>query len=242
MSGHSKFANIKHRKNEQDVKRSKQFVKIAKELTVSVKKGGPDINSNPSLKSIVDKAKSYNMPKENYLRIIKKASGVDNKTNFEEIRYEGHGPCGIAFIINVLSDNKKRTVSSLKSYFKKVNGALAQGNSVLYMFDHKGVIKFNTDLNEDDTFNLIMECAQVEDFKFKENEVEIISSIKDFEKVKKFLNRKNINDFNEAEIKWIPNQFIGPLEKQNDLDNFYKLKSMLDDDEDVSDFFHNLKL
>lgn len=239
MSGHSKFANIKHRKGAQDANRSKMFVKIAKEITVAVKKGGgPDPNSNSALRSILVKAKANNMPKDSYMKAIKKAAGAGDESNFTEISYEGFGPGGVAYIVDCLTDNHVRTAAKIRSYFKKCNGSLGQTNSVSYLFEKKGLIGFTSDsLTEDEVFEWVME-NDGENLDVNDDEFLITCSVDNFEKMQKFIESKNIDSVFVSEVKWIAKDIVNPVGK--DLDDNQELIDRLEDDEDVENFYHNL--
>ncbi len=242
MAGHSKFANIKHRKDAQDIKRSKLFVKISKEILVAIKRGGTDIETNSSLRNVIDKAKTYNMPKDNYLKIIKKASTLSQDLkNYETIFYEGYGPGDVAFIVECLTDNRNRSSSNIKSYFNKFNGNLGQTNSVLYMFEQKGFIGFESyKFNEETIFDWALEI-NAENLESDKHNFLIITSMKNFDKTKKFFNNKGIKEFNVLELKWIPNQTI--IIKNNEvIEKVKKFINILENDDDVQNVYHNFEI
>ena len=156
MAGHSKWANIKHRKGRQDAQRAKVFTRIGKELTIAAKLGGGDIGFNPRLRLAVDKAKAANMPKDNMERAIKKGTGELEGVDYQEIRYEGYGPGGVAFLVDVVTDNKNRSASSVRMNFSRNDGNLGETGSVSFLFDRKGVFEFKKDGIDED---VLMETA-----------------------------------------------------------------------------------
>ena len=170
MSGHSKWANIKHKKEKGDAARAKIFTKMGREIAVAVKMGGPDPESNSKLKDVIAKAKSLNVPNDNIERSIKKASGEGDTTNYEEIIYEGYGPSGVAVIVETLTDNRNRTASEMRHYFDKFGGNLGQMGCVSFMFDTKGVIIIDNEENELDEETVMMEAldAGASDFSAEE--------------------------------------------------------------------------
>ena len=238
MAGHSQFANIKHRKDVQDSKRAKIFIKISKEINVAVKKGGPNIESNPSLRLVLEKARANNMPKDNYEKVIKKAAGETTTDNYEEVRYEGYGPNGVAVIVECLTDNRNRTAANVRSYFTKKGGSLGQTNSVAYLFECKGIIAFSNDqLCEDEVLEWLLE-TKAEDLQVENNNFIIITAPDKLMQVKKFLTEvKKINDFDVVEITMNPTQFV-------EVDSSTKEKvegliNLLEEDDDVQQVYHN---
>lgn len=157
MAGHSQYANIKHRKDAQDNKRGKIFQKLSREIYVAVKLGGANVENNPRLKLMLEKARRINMPKDNINRAINKASNKNETTNYEAVTYEGYGPSNIAIIIHCLTDNKNRTASNIRSYFNKLGGHLAATNSVQYLFQTTGVIQFSSLLSVEKILELIID-------------------------------------------------------------------------------------
>ncbi len=239
MSGHSQFANIKHRKDAQDAKKAKVFVKISKEITIAVKKFGPDLNSNSTLRTVIEKAKLNNMSKSTYLKIIQRAVGLGNSKNYNNVMYEGYGPNGVAFIINCLTDNQNRTTANIRSYFNKVEGSLGQNNSVNYLFEQKGLIGFNDDfLTEEKVLNWVVE-NECDDLKCSNNNFLITTNLQKFEEMKKFLFKQNIKNFDVCEIIWIP---IVKITNNSNLisEKINQLIDLLNNDEDVENFYHNL--
>jgi YebC/PmpR family DNA-binding regulatory protein len=237
MSGHSKWANIKRRKESVDCKRANIFSKIGREITVAVKSGGPDLNTNSKLKDIISKAKSNNMPNDNITRCIQKASGEGDNINYEEITYEGFGPAGVNVIVEALTDNKNRSAADIRSIFTKSGGTMGQTGSVSYMFKKQGIIiiEKNEKINEEDlTLNSIENGA--EDFVVEEEYYEIITSVENFTKLKEYL---ELNGYNlvEAQIKMIPN-ISKDLSKEEE-EKLQIFLDKLDDNDDVQNVWHN---
>ncbi|SCN21483.1 putative transcriptional regulatory protein YebC [Clostridium sp. N3C] len=207
MSGHSKWHNIQAKKSKTDAKKGKIFTKLGKELTIAVKNGGPNPDTNPKLKDVIAKAKANNMPLDTINRVIKKSSGEDDAVNYEEIVYEGYGPSGIAVIVNVLTDNKNRSAGNVRHAFTKFGGNMGATGCVSFMFQKKGqiVIEKTDDLDEDE---LIMEAleAGAEDFATEEEVFVITTSPEDFGTVREALEAKGL-EFLEAEVKMVPDTY-----------------------------------
>ncbi len=238
MSGHSQFANIKHRKGLQDSKKAKIFIKIGKEIMVAVKNGGADINSNSNLRAAIEKAKANNMPKDNYIKIIKKASTKEDMSKFLEIKYEAYGPCGIAYIIECLTDNINRTAANIRSYFNRYKCSLGQANSVLFLFERKGQLGFMNDtFNEDEIFEWVVE-NDCENLDVNQNNFLITCDSKKFKNMQRFLLEKNISNFFISEIKWIPKETIKI--NKNDFIKNETLIQILQNDDDIQNVFTNL--
>lgn len=184
MSGHSKWANIKRRKEAVDGKKAKIYSKLGKEITIAVKQGGPDVNINARLRDIISKAKSNNMPNDNITRCIQKAAGAENNSNYEEITYEGFGPCNVAVIVEAMTDNKNRAAADIRCIFDRSGGTMGQTGSVGYMFNKKGQIIIENDgtINEDDLMMELLELG-VEDFVSEEGYIEITCEVQDFTKL-----------------------------------------------------------
>ncbi len=191
MSGHSKFANIKHKKEKNDAAKGKVFTIIGREIAVAVKEGGPDPNNNSRLRDVIAKAKANNMPNDTIDRGIKRAAGDANAVNYEHVTYEGYGPSGIAIIVEALTDNKNRTASNVRNAFTKGNGSLGTSGCVSYMFDQKGQIiidREECDMDADDS--MMMADAGAEDFSEEEDSFEILTSPDDFSKVRETLEKR----------------------------------------------------
>lgn len=237
MAGHSKWANIKHRKGAQDAKRGKIFTKLIKEITVAVKASGPDAESNPRLRLALQNARGQNMPKDTIERAIKKASG-EGAENYDEVTFEGYGPDGIAVFVECATDNNTRTVSNVRSYFRKFNGSLGKDGCLQFVFDRKGVFLIeNNKLNEDD-FTMEMIDAGAEDVEFNEDLITVFSVMEDFGNIQKKLNDLEIEP-KEAGLQRIPNNMKET--SKNNFDTFMKLIDALEEDDDVQKVYHNLE-
>lgn len=191
MAGHSKWANIKHRKGAQDAKRGKIFTKLIKEITVAARIGGGDFETNPRLRLAVDKAKQANMPKDNIDRGIKKGTGDLDGVTYEEGTFEGYGPGGVAVIVEFLTDNRTRTVADVRHAFNKYGGSLGVSGSVAFMFDRKGQIIFSEDLDFDTIFEAALE-AGAEDVKEENGIIEVVTDPAEFETVKNALDAQGL--------------------------------------------------
>lgn len=242
MSGHSQFANIKHRKDAQDNKRGKIFQRITREIYVAVKSGGPFPENNPKLRAILEKARTLNMPKDNINRAIKKASSQGDTTNYEEIVYEGYGPGSIALIVHCLTDNKNRTASNIRSYFNKCQAKLGTPNSVQYLFSKAGVIEFSSKLSADEVLELVLDY-DVLDVQKDEDIIHIEVEVKDLLGVAETLNQAGIENFITNEIRNIPLEYTTAedVNSDQDLNLYQKLLDLLDEDEDVQLVESNFK-
>lgn len=240
MSGHSKFANIKHKKEKNDAAKGKIFTKLGREIAVAVKEGGgPDPNNNSKLKDIIAKAKANNMSNDTIERSIKKAAGEGQNVNYEHVRYEGYGPSGIAIIVDALTDNKNRTAANVRSAFTKGKGSIGNMGCVSFMFDEKGQIiidKEECDMDEDDIF-MIAADAGAEDLTDEEDSFEIITAPDDFSKVVEALEEANIK-MSSAEITMIPQNYSS-LTDEEDIKCLNRILDLLDDDDDVQDVYTN---
>ncbi len=238
MSGHSKWANIKRKKEATDSKKASIFSKLGKEITVAVKMGGSaDPNVNRKLKDVIAKAKSQNMPNDNINRCIQKAAGDSSAENYEEIVYEGFGPCGLAVIVEALTDNKNRTAADVRAAFSRAGGSLGQTGSVGYMFEKKGYILIEKSSNIDE-YELMLEVLEhgAEDFVSEEEYIEITTSPEDFSAVREFLEEKNITML-EADVRQIAN-----IKKDLTDEECEKVQNFLDkleDMDDVQNIWHN---
>lgn len=241
MAGHSKWHNIKNKKGKEDAKRAKIFTKLTRSIIVAVREGGPDPEFNPALKTAIEKAKAANMPNDNIERAIKRGSGESGTANFEEIRYEGYGPGGIAVFVTCLTDNRNRTASDIRHAFDKYGGNLGQSGCVSYLFDRKGLILIEREDNitEDD---LMLEAIDLgaEDFSSDENGFEIITSPEDFDKIRDGLAEKGYK-FAAAEISYIP-QNTTELTDEEDIRNMAKLIETLEENDDVQEVYHNWEI
>ena len=239
MSGHSKFANIKHKKEKNDAKKGKIFTVIGREIVVAVKEGGPDPANNSKLRDVIAKAKANNMPNDTIDRGIKKAAGDANADNFEVLTYEGYGPNGVAIIVKTLTDNKNRTAGNVRSYFTKGNGNIGTPGSVSFMFDNKGQIIIDKEECEMDADDLMMIAldAGAEDFVEEEDSYEILTDPDEFSTVREALEKEGI-PMMEAQVAMIPQTYV-ELTDEQDIKNLQKTLDLLDDDDDVTDVWHN---
>ena len=237
MSGHSKFANIKHKKEKNDAAKGKIFTVIGREIAVAVKEGGPDPANNSKLRDII--AKANNMPNDTIDRGIKKAAGDANSVNYEQVTYEGYGPSGIAIIVEALTDNKNRTASNVRSAFTKGNGNMGNSGCVSYMFDKKGQIIIDKEECEMDADDLMMIAldAGAEDFAEEEDSFEILTDPDDFSVVREALEKEGI-PMASAEVTMIPQNYV-TLTDENDIKYLNKTLDLLDDDDDVQAVYHN---
>ena len=230
MSGHSQFKNIMYRKGAQDSKRAKVFSKISREITVAVKEGGANPESNSRLRSALLSARSENMPKDNIERAIKKAQGGEDDTDFQFVRYEGYGPGGVAIIVEGLTDNKKRTAPEVRSAFTKYNGNLGEENSVSFQFDHVGYVLYKRDTaSEDEIFEAAIDCG-AEDIQSSDEIHEIICSIEQLSAVRDGLSKK-FGDPIEARITWKPKNTV-PINAST-AETLEKLIDLLEDNDDI---------
>ena len=236
MSGHSKWNNIKRKKEKTDGARAKVFTKIGREIAVAVKEGGGNPASNSKLAALIAKAKANSVPNDNIQRIIKRAEGGD-KTEYEAITYEGYGPGGIAVMVETLTDNRNRTAANMRHYFDKFGGNLGQMGCVGFMFTQKGVIV--VDLEDADPDQLMMDAldAGAEDFDASEDAAEITTDPDAFNDVIAALEAKGYT-FASADISLIPQTYV-KLTSEEDVKNMEKLLDMLEDNEDVQNTYHN---
>ena len=239
MSGHSKFANIKHKKEKNDAKKGKIFTVIGREIAVAVKEGGPDPANNSRLRDVIAKAKANNMPNYTIDRGIKKAAGDAGSVNYEYITYEGYGPSGIAIIVDALTDNKNRTAANVRSAFTKGNGNMGTTGCVSYMFDKKGQIIIDKEECEMDADELMMMAldAGAEDFSEEEDSFEVITDPDDFSDVREALEKEGI-PMASAEVTMIPQNYV-TLTDEDAIKSLQKTLDMLDDDDDVQNVYHN---
>ena len=240
MSGHSKWNNIKRKKEATDGAKAKVFTKIGREIAVCVKEGGGDPNNNSKLRDLIAKAKSNNVPNDNIDRIIKKAMGDGDKTNYEANVYEGYGPCGVAVIVETLTDNKNRTAANVRSAFTKGNGSVGTPGCVSYMFDKKGQIiidKEECEMDADDLMMLALD-AGAEDFADEEDSYEIITDPDDFSAVREALEKDGIA-MAEADVTMIPQTYVELTDPQA-LKDLNRTLDLLDDDDDVQYVYTNL--
>lgn len=238
MAGHSKWANIKHRKSAQDAKRGKAFTKVIKEISVAVKEGGPDPEMNPRLRLAIQKAKSVNLPKDTMERAIKKASGADSD-DYIETTYEGYAPNGVAVFVEVTTDNLNRTVASVRSIFNKYGGSMGVNGSVDYLFERKGV--FTLEAEERDEEELLLELidAGVQEVEKEDDLMIITCAFEDYGNVSSALEEMDIEPKN-SELSRIPTTTT-ELDVSQAM-TVLKLIDKLEDDDDVANVFHNLEM
>lgn len=239
MSGHSKWSTIKRKKGLIDAERGKIFQKLAREIYVAARMGEADPNHNPNLRMVIEKARSQNMPKDNIAKAIEKAKGMSNAEEYEQIRYEGYGYGGVAFMVDCLTDNRNRTASFVRSTFTKHGGNLGTDGSVSYMFERKGVMVIPNSYDEE----LIMMTsidANADDFKVNEDNYEILTKVTDFFKVKEALKKVGVTEFLTSEVIFIPNMEITLTEI--DQEKVLKLVEDLEDLDDVQNVYYNLKV
>lgn len=237
MSGHSKWKNIMHKKEKTDAQRAKIFTKIGKEIAVAVKAAGPNPESNGKLKELIAKAKANNVPNDNIERVIKKASS-DDSVDYEEIVYEGYGPCGVAVIVEAATDNRNRTGGDVRHYFDKFGGNLGQTGCVSYLFSDKGIIIIENDSSIDE--EKLMECALeagASDFEASDDSFEITTEPDDLAAVRDALEGAGYK-FASAEVEKIPSVYVD-LTDDDSIKKMNLLLEHLEDNEDVVDVWHN---
>ena len=236
MSGHSKWNNIKRKKEKTDGARAKVFTKIGREIAVAVKEGGGNPASNSKLAALIAKAKANSVPNDNIQRIIKRAEGGD-KTEYEAMTYEGYGPGGIAVMVETLTDNRNRTAANMRHYFDKFGGNLGQMGCVSFMFTQKGVIV--VDLEDKDPDQLMMDAldAGADDFDAGEDAAEVVTSPENFTAVCEALEKKGYT-FLSAEVEYVPSSYTR-LENEDDIKNMNLLIEHLEDSDDVQEIYHN---
>ena len=238
MSGHSKFANIAHKKAANDAAKGKIFTRLGKEIMVAVKEGGPDVNNNSKLRQVVAKAKASNMPNDTIDRAIKKAASSD-MTDYESVTYEGYGPNGTAIIVEALTDNRNRAASNIRNAFTKGGGNVGTPGSVSFMFDKKGqmiVAKEECDKDADELMMMALD-AGAEDFNEEDDCYEITTAPDDFDAVNEALTNDGIT-FASAEVTMIPQTYV-ELTSEDDLKKMRRILALLDEEDDVQNVYHN---
>jgi YebC/PmpR family DNA-binding regulatory protein len=239
MSGHNKWSTIKHKKGAADAKRGKLFSKLIKEITVAARMGGGDMESNPRLRQAVSTARAANMPKENITRAVKRGTGEIEGAQYEEVTYEGYGPGGVAVLVEVLTDNRNRTVAAIRNIFDKYSGNLGESGCVSWMFDKKAVIVVNAEgLTEEDVMELALE-AGAEDVKNEGEAFEIFADPSDFETVRSAVEEKGWK-IEIAEITMIPQNTV-KLDGKKAV-QMLKMMDALDDNEDLQKVFANFDI
>ena len=239
MSGHSKFSNIKHKKEKNDAAKGKIFTRLGREIAVAVKEGGPEPASNGKLRDVIAKAKANNMPNDTIDRSIKKAAGDANAVNYVPVTYEGYGPNGTAIIVEALTDNKNRTASNVRNAFTKGGGNVGTTGCVSFMFDKKGQILIDREECEMDPDDLMMEAleAGAEDINEEEDSFEIITDPDEFSQVREALEAAGI-PMAQAEVTMIPQTWV-ELTDEQDIKMINRILDLLDEDDDVQNVYHN---
>ena len=239
MSGHSKFANIKHKKVKNDAAKGKIFTIIGREIAIAVKEGGADPANNSKLRDVIAKAKANNMPNDTIERGIKKAAGDGDSVNYVQVTYEGYGPSGTAIIVDALTDNKNRTAANVRNAFTKGQGNIGTQGCVSYLFDQKGQIiiaKEDCNMDADDLMMMALD-AGAEDFSEEEDSFEVITAPDDFSAVREALEAENI-PMASAEVTMIPQTYVS-LTDEKDITNIQRILDLLDEDDDVQEVYHN---
>ncbi len=238
MAGHSKWANIKHRKGAQDKKRGKLFTRLLKEIAVATKEGGPDPDANPRLRMAIQNAKKANVPKDNITKAVNKGSG-DDGTSYEEVNLEGYAPHGIAVFVECLTDNNNRTVASVRSHFSKYGGSLGKSGSVDYMFDRKGVFIVNSEGLDEDEFTMELLEGGLEDIEHSDDTFVLTCAFEDFGLLNSKLEELQV-EVESSSLERIPaNTLTLDLDQAKSV---LKLLDIIEDDDDVQNLFHNLEL
>jgi YebC/PmpR family DNA-binding regulatory protein len=239
MAGHSQFKNIMYRKGAQDAKRGKVFTKLIRELTVAARSGSPDPEANPRLRTAIAAARAANMPKDTMERAIRRGAGEDGAENYEEVRYEGYGPGGVALIVEALTDNRNRTASEVRAAFGKHGGSLGESGSVSYMFDRVGLIHYQADVaSADEMFEAALE-AGAEDVASGEAGHEIMCAPDDVSHVRDALEQR-FGPADAARLDWKPNVSVTVEERQ--AETLFKLLAALDDNDDVQRVMANYEV
>lgn len=237
MSGHSKWSNIKHKKEKSDAQKAKVYTKLGREIAVAVKSGGPDPSINAKLKDIIAKARANNMPSENVQRCIKKAAGGDDTTNYEEVVYEGYGPSGVAVIVETLTDNRNRTAGDVRHYFDKYGGNMGQSGCVSFMFSKQGVIIIEQEgVDEEKLMEDALEAGAT-DFITDDGVFEIRTEPNDCGGIREDLEAKGYS-FVSAEVEYVPSTYTA-LTDPDDIKNMEKMLEMFEDNDDVQAVWHN---
>ena len=239
MSGHSKFANIKHKKEKNDAAKGKIFTVIGREIAVAVKEGGPDPNNNSRLRDVIAKAKANNVPNDTIERGIKKAAGDVNSVNYEQNTYEGYGPNGVAIIVETLTDNKNRTAANVRAAFTKGGGNIGTPGCVSFMFDKRGQILIDKEECDMDADELMMAALDLgaEDFNDEEDSYEILTDPENFSAVREGLEKLGVPMAN-AEVTMIPQNWV-TLSDEEDIKKMNRILDLLDAEDDVQNVYHS---
>lgn len=241
MSGHSKWANIKHRKGRQDAKRGKIFTRLGKEVTISAREGGGDIEGNPRLRLAVQNARAANMPGENIKRAIQRGTGEIEGVNYEEIRYEGFGPLGISVIMEAVTDNKNRTVAELRSQFSKLGGNLGESNSVAWNFVRKGVVTMKTNnISEDEYLEHVLESG-ADDLEYDEEQTRVICAMENYAIVNKYFSDNKKFEIEESKLEYLPNDFV-KIDNVNDAKKVLRFIENFEEHDDIQNVYANFDI
>ena len=239
MAGHSKWANIQHRKKAQDAKRGKLFTRLIREIVVAAKSGGSDLDANPSLRTAVDKAKSQSVPKDAIERAVKRGAGELDGSDFEEIRYEGYGPAGIAFIVDCLSDNRNRTVAEVRHAFSKAGGNLGQTGSVAYMFSSLGVLLYSPDHDEDTIMEAALEAGAEDVIVDEDGSIEVITAAEEYVAVKQAMTDAGFEpDESDLTMRASTNTEL----ETEDAEKVLRLVDLLESSDDVQEVYYNAEI
>ncbi len=239
MAGHSKWANIQHRKKAQDAKRGKLFTRLIREIVVAAKAGGSDLDANPALRAAVDKAKSSSVPKDPIDRAIKRGAGELDGSDYEEIRYEGYGPAGIAFIVDCLSDNRNRTVAEVRHAFSKSGGNLGQTGSVAYMFADVGVLLYSPEHDEDSIMEAALEAGAEDVIAAEDGSIEVLTASEDYVSVKQAMTEAGFEpDESDLTMRASTNTELGV----DDAAKVLRLVDMLESSDDVQEVYYNVEI
>ena len=239
MAGHSKWANIQHRKKAQDAKRGKLFTRLIKEIVVAAKAGGSDLDANPSLRAAVDKAKSQSVPKDPIERAIKRGAGELDGSDFEEIRYEGYGPAGVAVIVDCLSDNRNRTVADVRHAFSKAGGNLGQSGSVAYLFSSVGVLLYSPEHDEDTIMEAALEAGAEDVIVADDGSIEVLTAAEDYVAVKQAMTEAGLEpEDSELTMRASTNAELDVEDARKVL----RLVDLLESSDDVQDVYYNAEI
>jgi len=239
VAGHSKWANIQHRKKAQDAKRGKLFTRLIKEIVVAAKAGGSDLDANASLRTAVDKAKSQSVPKDAIERAVKRGAGELDGSDYEEIRYEGYGPAGVAVIVDCLSDNRNRTVAEVRHAFTKAGGNLGQSGSVAYMFDNVGVLLYSPEHDEDSVMEAAIDAGAEDIIVADDGSIEVLTTAEDYVAVKQTMTDAGLEP-EDSEL-----TMRASTNAELDLDDAQKvlrLVDLLEGSDDVQDVYYNAEI
>lgn len=239
MAGHSKWANIQHRKKAQDAKRGKLFTRLIKEIVVAAKAGGSDLDANPSLRAAVDKAKSQSVPKDPIERAIKRGAGELDGSDYEEIRYEGYGPAGVAVIVDCLSDNRNRTVADVRHAFSKAGGNLGQSGSVAYLFSSVGVLLYAPEQDEDTIMEAALEAGAEDVIVADDGSIEVLTAAEDYVAVKQAMTEAGLEpEDSELTMRASTNAELDV----DDARKVLRLVDLLESSDDVQDVYYNAEI